>query len=252
VLVVDDEPKMAALLARGLREEGMVVDVASTAADALDRAVENTHDLIVLDLMLPDGDGFEVCRRLRRGGTWAPVLMLTARDAVADRVAGLDAGADDYLVKPFSFEELLARGRAVARRGGEPRPALLRAGELSLDPAPMRVWRGAVEVPLSRLEFSLLHALMRTPGRVVTRERLLSQCWDDAYDQRSNVVEVVEPQLLPQAFERFAHGPASRGAGLGLAVVVEVARAHGGDAGLANRVGGGADAWIRLLRGARA
>ena len=181
---------MAALLARGLREEGMVVDVAPTAAEALDRSVENAYDLVLLDVMLPDGDGFGLCRRLRRGDTWAPVLMLTARDGVADRVTGLDAGADDYLVKPFSFEELLARSRALMRRGIEPRPTQLALGDLRLDPALRRVWRGAVEVPLSRLEFSLLHALMRARGRVVTRDRLLSQCWDDAYDQRSNVVEV--------------------------------------------------------------
>ena len=190
VLVVEDEAKLAGLLRRGLEEEGHAVDLARSGDDALWRAAAAEYDAVVLDVMLPGPDGFEVCRRLRERGVWTPVLMLTARDSVADRVAGLDAGADDYLAKPFSFAELLARLRALARRGTAERPAVLEVGDLRLDPAARRVWRGDVEVSLSAKEFGVLETLMRRPGRVLSRHELIEHAWDAAYEHRSNVVDV--------------------------------------------------------------
>ncbi|MGZ5311533.1 MAG: response regulator transcription factor [Solirubrobacterales bacterium] len=190
VLVVEDAVKMAALMRRGLQEEGMVVDVAARGEDALWMAGSTGFDAIVLDVMLPGIDGFETCRRLRDDGVWAPVLMLTARDAVADRVAGLDGGADDYLTKPFSFAELSARLRALGRRGPVERPALLEAGGLRLDPSTRQVWRGDDEIALSAKEFSLLEAFMRRPGEVLSRYQLLEHAWDYDYENRSNVVDV--------------------------------------------------------------
>ncbi len=181
---------MAALLRRGLREEGLAVDVAARGEDALPRAAATEYDAIVLDVMLPGIDGFETCRRLREDGVWAPVLMLTARDAVEDRVAGLDGGADDYLTKPFSFSELLARLRALARRGSPERPAVLAVGDLRLDPATRRAWRGEAEIELSPREFSLLEAFMRHPGEVLSRFQLLERAWDFEYENRSNVIDV--------------------------------------------------------------
>src|SRR2546423_6571041 len=156
VLIVEDEVKMASLIRRGLREEGLSADVAIKGEDALGMAAATDYDAIVLDVMLPGIDGFETSRRLRADGVWSPVLMLTARDAVEDRITGLDGGADDYLTKPFSFAELLARLRALARRGPVERPAVLQVGNLRLDPAARRVWRGATEVALSAKEFQLL------------------------------------------------------------------------------------------------
>jgi two-component system OmpR family response regulator len=190
ILVVEDELKMAGLLKRGLEEEGYAVDVAATGADAIWAATENPYDAILLDVLLPDMNGFEVCRRLRAGGRWAPVLMLTARDAVADRVAGLDAGADDYLTKPFSFSELFARIRALVRRGASERPAVLQVGDLALDPAARRVTRGKIAVELTAKEFALLEYLMRRPGEVLTRSRIIEHVWDFGYDGDSNVVDV--------------------------------------------------------------
>jgi two-component system, OmpR family, response regulator len=190
ILVVEDEKKMAALIRRGLREEGFSVDVADRGEDALWRASATDYDAIVLDVMLPGIDGFETCRRLRGDGVWAPVLMLTARDAVEDRVAGLDGGADDYLVKPFSFAELLARLRALARRGPVDRPTVLGVGDLRLDPATRQVWRGETEIALSTKEFALLEAFMRRPGEVLSRFQLLEHAWDYAYENRSNVIDV--------------------------------------------------------------
>src|SRR4051794_39270781 len=190
VLVVEDEPKMAALVRRGLVEEGHAADVAREGEEALWLAEAHPYDAIVLDVMLPGLSGFETCRRLRNAGVWAPVLMLTARDSVDDRVAGLDAGADDYLTKPFSFAELLARLRALARRGGIERPTELVVGDLRLDPATRRAWRGVTEVQLSPKEFALLEAFMRRPGQVLSRLQLLEHAWDFAYDNRSNVVDV--------------------------------------------------------------
>ena len=190
ILVVEDELKMASLLRRGLVEEGHAVDVARSGDDAVWMAGAGDFDAIVLDLMLPGMDGVEVCRRVRENGVWAPVLMLTARDGVDDRVAGLDAGADDYLPKPFSFAELLARLRALARRGGVERPTVLEVGDLRLDPATRQVWRGPTEVKLSAKEFTLLETFMRRPGQVLSRFQLLEHAWDYAYENRSNVVDV--------------------------------------------------------------
>jgi two-component system, OmpR family, response regulator len=190
VLVVEDEVKMAGLLKRALEEEGYAVDVAGRGEDALWFGTENPYDAIVLDVMLPDLDGFEVSRRLREAGRWSPVLMLTARDAVADRVAGLDAGADDYLTKPFSFAELLARLRALVRRGVAERPPVLRVGDLSLDPARRTVTRDGASIDLTAREFALLEYLMRHAGEVLTRAQLIEHVWDFAYDGDSNVVDV--------------------------------------------------------------
>jgi two-component system OmpR family response regulator len=181
---------MAALLRRGLQEEGLVADVAPTGEQALAHATHPAYDVIVLDVMLPDIDGLEVCRQLRSRQVRTPVLMLTARQAVHARVAGLDAGADDYLLKPFSFEELLARLRALIRRGSLERPTALNVGDLRLDPATHRVWRGEVEVQLTAKEFMMLQTFMLRPGQVLTRELLLDHAWDLAYERGSNVVDV--------------------------------------------------------------
>jgi two-component system OmpR family response regulator len=190
VLVVEDRPKMAALLGRGLRRDGAVVDLAGRGEDALWMASATAYDAIVLDVMLPGIDGLETCRRLRADEVWAPILLLTARDAIEDRVTGLDQGADDYLTKPFALDELLARLRALARRGARERPAVLAAGELRLDPGRRRVWRGAEEIELPPKQFALLEALMREPGRVLSRYELLERAWDQGYENRSNVVDV--------------------------------------------------------------
>jgi two-component system OmpR family response regulator len=190
VLIVEDELRMAGLIRRGLTKEGLAADVAAKGEDALWMAEAHEYDAIVLDVMLPGMSGFETCRRLRTNGIWAPVLMLTARDSVDDRVAGLDSGADDYLVKPFAFAELLARLRALVRRGDPERPAVLEVGELRLDPATRRVWRGDTEVSLSAKEFALLETFMRRPGEVLSRLHLLEHAWDFAYENRSNVVDV--------------------------------------------------------------
>jgi two-component system OmpR family response regulator len=190
VLVVEDEVKLAGLIRRGLREEGVLADVAITGEDALWMAEATAYDVLVLDLMLPGIDGFETCRRLRGDGVRTPILMLTARDAVEDRIAGLDTGADDYLAKPFDFGELLARLRALARRGPAERAPLLRVGDLELDPAARRVSRAGVEIPLSTKEFQLLEVFMRHPGEVLTRYQLLEGAWDTEYEHRSNVIDV--------------------------------------------------------------
>jgi two-component system, OmpR family, response regulator len=190
ILVVEDEPKLARLLERGLVEEGHAADVARTGEDALWMARAAEYDAIVLDLMLPGLNGIDVCRTLRESEVWSPVLMLTARDAVADRVAGLDAGADDYLPKPFAFDELLARLRSLARRGKPERPAVLEAGGLRLDPSTRTVWRGESEIELSTKEFALLETFMRRPGQVLSRYQLLEHAWDIAYENKSNVVDV--------------------------------------------------------------
>src|SRR4051794_40797013 len=189
VLVVEDEIKMAGLLRRGLAEEGLAVDVAGTGEDALVRAGATDYDAIVLDVMLPGISGFETCRALRQRGTWSPVLMLTARDSVDDRIAGLDGGADDYLTKPFSLSELSARLRALFRRQPSERPAVLEVGDIRLDPASRAVSRNGTPVELSA-EFALLETFMRSPGRVLTRFHLLEHAWDYSYEQRSNVVDV--------------------------------------------------------------
>jgi two-component system OmpR family response regulator len=190
VLVVEDEPKIAALLRRGLTEEGHPTDVATSGEDALWMSQAHEYDAIVLDVMLPHIDGFETCRRMRAAAVWTPVLMLTARNEIADRVAGLDVGADDYLAKPFSFDELLARLRALQRRGGAERPTVLEVGTLSLDPASRELRRAGAVIALSAKEFALLEALMRRAGEVLSRYQLLEQAWDREYDNRSNIVDV--------------------------------------------------------------
>lgn len=180
---------MSRLLKRGLEEEGHAVDLAGDGPEGLWLATENPYAAIVLDVMLPGFDGFELCRKLRAAGVWVPVLMLTARDAVNDRVRGLDAGADDYLVKPFSLLELAARLRALVRRDDRARPVLLTEGDLKLDPASKRAWRGSSELQLSPKEFSLLELFLRHPGTVLTRSQILDAAWDFAYDGTSNVVD---------------------------------------------------------------
>ena len=190
VLVVEDETKMARAIRRGLEQEGYAVDTVPDGDEGLYQAGEHPYDAVILDVMLPGLDGFEVCRRLRATGNWAPVLMLTARDRVADRIAGLDAGADDYLVKPFAFGELVARLRALIRRGSVERPTVLAVGDLTLDPAAHRVARCGQEVELSAREFALLEFLMRHAGEVVSRSAILDHVWDYNYDGLSNVVDV--------------------------------------------------------------
>jgi len=190
VLIVEDERKLADLLARGLREEGHAADLAARGEDAVWMAEAAPFDVIVLDVMLPGLDGFGVCRRLRDREIWTPVLMLTARDAVEDRVAGLDAGADDYLVKPFAFDELLARLRALTRRVPNERPTMLKVGELRLDPSARRVWREDVELELSGKEFTLLELFLRNAGSVLSRDQLLDGAWDMSFERRSNVIDV--------------------------------------------------------------
>jgi two-component system, OmpR family, response regulator len=190
VLLVEDEIKMCRAIRRGLEREGYAVDAALDGNDGLHRATEWDYDAIVLDVMLPGLDGIELCRRLRRAGRWAPVLMLTARDGVADRIRGLDVGADDYLVKPFAFGELLARLRALVRRGARERPAVLAVGDLVLDPAAHTVTLSGRPVPLSTREFALLEFLMRNAGQVLSRPAILEHVWDYNYDGMSNVVDV--------------------------------------------------------------
>jgi two-component system OmpR family response regulator len=190
VLIVEDEVKMASLIRRGLREQGLSADVATSGEDALWMAGSTEYDVLILDVMLPGIDGFETCRRLRADGVATAVLMLTARDGVQDRVAGLDGGADDYLTKPFSFAELLARLRALARRGSVQRAPLLTVGDLRLDPATRRTWRADSEISLSAKEFALLETFMRRPGEVLSRLQLLEHAWDDEYENRSNVIDV--------------------------------------------------------------
>lgn len=190
ILLVEDEPKLAQLLKRGLAEEGHPTDVAATGEDALWMVGARSYDVVVLDVMLPGLDGFGVCRELRARGVWTPVLLLTARDAVEDRVQGLDTGADDYLTKPFSFEELVARLRALVRRAPRERPSVIQIGDLRLDPAARRAWRGDTELALSPKEFELLEMLMRHAGQALTRVQLLDGAWDMSFESRSNVVDV--------------------------------------------------------------
>ena len=190
VLIVEDEPKLASLLRKGLTAQGLAADIASDPDDAMWMATATAYDVITLDVMLPRTDGFTLCRDFRRHGITTPVLMLTALDTIHDRVTGLDSGADDYLAKPFSFEELLARLRALARRPREVRMPVLTVGKLQLDPAARTVHFGDSPIELTRKEFALLEALMRRPGEAVSRFDLLEFAWDDSYDNRSNIVDV--------------------------------------------------------------
>jgi two-component system OmpR family response regulator len=215
LLVVEDEPRLAALLRRGLSEEGYAADVAGRGEDALWMAGAVEYDAIVLDVMLPGLDGLATCRRLREDGVWTPVLVLTARDAVASRVEGLDAGADDYLVKPFAFDELLARLRALTRRAPVERPAVIAVGDLRLDPARHRAWRGEVELDLSAKEFALLEAFMRRPGRALTRDQLLDAAWDMSFERRSNVVDVYVRYLREKIDRPFGRASLETVRGIG-------------------------------------
>jgi two-component system, OmpR family, response regulator len=190
ILVVEDEVKMARAVRRGLEQEGYAVDLAPDGEEGLALGTEREYDAIVLDVLIPGRDGFSVCAELRARGRWAPILMLTARDAVGDRIRGLDVGADDYVVKPFAFGELLARLRALLRRGPSERPPVVAVGDLTLDPAAHTVSRGGIPVGLSAREFSLLEFLMRHPGEVVSRARILEHVWDYNYVGFSNVVDV--------------------------------------------------------------
>ena len=190
ILVVEDEVRLASLIRRGLRQEGLLADVAIKGEDALWMAASSGYDVVVLDVVLPGMDGIEVCRRLRAERIGTPILMLTARDAVHDRIAGLDAGADDYLVKPFDFGELLARLRALGRRGTAEKGTVLRVGDLVLDPTTRRVRRGEQEVPLTAKEFQVLEVFMRHPDHVLTRYQLLEGAWDAGYEHHSNIIDV--------------------------------------------------------------
>jgi len=215
VLIIEDDLKMAALIRRGLRGEGHAADVAHRGEDAVRLARTVEYDAIVLDLMLPDIGGIETCRRLRGEGVWSPVIMLTARRTVEDRITGLDAGADDYLTKPFSFAELLARLRALGRRGGTERPTRLRVGPITLDPATREVWRGDTDIALTAKEFALLESFMRRPGQVLTRFELLERAWDMGYENRSNVIDVLVRRLREKIDTPFGTGSLEtvRGAG---------------------------------------
>jgi len=204
LLVVEDDVRMAAALRRGLRAEGIVADLVADGDEAMRRVRVGGFDAVVLDVMLPGLDGFETCRRLRADGVWVPIIMLTARDAIDDRVRGLDAGADDYLTKPFSLAELLARVRALVRRGAVERPTVLTAGTLRLDPATRQVWRGDAEIELSAREYALFEAFMRRPGQVLSHAQLIDAAWDLGYEHRSNVVEVYVHYLRQKIDRPFA------------------------------------------------
>jgi two-component system OmpR family response regulator len=221
ILVVEDELKMARAIRRGLEHEGYAVDVAVEGEDALFRATEYEYDALVLDVMLPRMDGFVLCEALRKEGRWVPVLMLTARDGLEDRIRGLDVGADDYLIKPFAFGELLARLRALIRRGPSERPAVIRVGDVTLDPAAHTVTRGERPVQLSPREFALLEFLMRSPGEVLSRSRILEHVWDYNYEGFSNVVDVYVGYLRRKLEAPFGRPFIRTVRGIGYAVGAE-------------------------------
>ena len=203
VLLVEDDDRVSGFVARGLREQSFAVDVAADGEDALFQASVNTYDVVVLDLMIPEVDGIEVCRRLRANGARMPVLMLTARDGVEDRIAGLDAGADDYLTKPFAFGELLARIRAILRRAGEIRPPTFAVADLLVDTRSRLVWRADREIPLTTKEYALLEFFVRNEGRVVGRAEIAEHVWDESYDPFTNVIEVYVNRLRRKIDEPF-------------------------------------------------
>ncbi|MEV0234795.1 response regulator transcription factor [Nonomuraea sp. NPDC050786] len=190
VLLVEDEERLAELVKGGLAGEGFAVDVAHDGRDGLWMATENTYDVIVLDVMLPRMNGYALCSRLREAGDWTPIMMLTAKDGIYDEAEALDNGADDYLAKPFSYVVLLARLRALVRRGGRERPVSITVGDLVLDPAALKCRRGEAEIALTPKEFAVLHALARRAGEVVSKSELLAQAWDFSYDGDPNIVEV--------------------------------------------------------------
>jgi len=203
VLVVEDDERMARAIQRGLQSEGFAVDVALDGTNGLWHATEFTYDALVLDVMLPGIDGYELCRRLRAAGNWAPILVLTARDGELDETRALDLGADDYLAKPFSYQVLVARLRALLRRGRPARPTVLTAGDLRLDPATHAVWRGDTPVALSPRQFAVLELFMRRPGEVLSKTVILEHVWDFAYEGDPNIVEVYVGQLRRRIDEPF-------------------------------------------------
>jgi two-component system OmpR family response regulator len=203
ILLVEDDERMADMVRRGLASENIAVDVAPSGEEALWRVDATIHSVVVLDVMLPGIDGVETCKRMREADLWTPILMLTARDTVGDRVTGLNSGADDYLVKPYSFEELLARVHALARRDSGPRPVVLAVGDLRLDPMSHRAWRGEQEIELTTRELAILEAFMRRPGRIISRYELLELAWEGNVDQRSNVVEVAVRRLRDKVDRPF-------------------------------------------------
>jgi two-component system OmpR family response regulator len=221
LLVVEDDPKLGPVLVRGFATDGIAADLVADGASALVRAGATEYTAIVLDVMLPDIDGYEVCRTLRAEHVTAPVLMLTARDAIADRVHGLDCGADDYLVKPFSFAELLARVRALSRRGPVERGVVLEVGDLRLDSVHHAVWRGESPIDLSRREYAVLETLMRDPGAVLSRFDLLEQVWGPAYEHRSNVVEVYIRYLREKIDRPFGRNSLQTVRGVGYRICAE-------------------------------
>jgi DNA-binding response OmpR family regulator len=204
ILVVEDEHRLADLLRDGLTREGFAVDLAHEGGEGLWMATENAYDVIVLDVMLPGLHGYSVCARLREAGNWTPILMLTAKDGEYDEAEALDNGADDYLTKPFSYVVLLARLRALVRRGGTERPAVLAVGDLRIDPAGLSCSRGDVRIALTPKEFAILHCLARRAGEVVPKSELLAKAWDFAYDGDSNVVEVYISALRRKIDRPFA------------------------------------------------
>ncbi|HEX7746231.1 MAG TPA: response regulator transcription factor [Micromonosporaceae bacterium] len=219
VLVVEDEPRLAEGLRAGLVADGFAVDLALTGTDGLWLAREEPFDAIVLDLMLPGIDGYRICHQLRADGIWTPILMLTARDGEWDEVEGLDAGADDYLTKPFSHAVLVARLRALFRRGARERPAVLSAGDLRLDPASRRAWRGTTELALTSRELSLLEFLLRRRGDVLSKREILAHVWDFDFDGDPNIVEVYVRHLRDKVDRPFGRAAIEtlRGAGYRLA-----------------------------------
>ena len=221
VLVVEDDPKLGPVLVRGLATDAIAADLVTTGREAIVRAGATDYTVIVLDVMLPDLDGFQVCRALRKDNTFAPVLMLTARDAIDDRVQGLDSGADDYLVKPFSFVELLARVRAMSRRGPIERAVVLEVGDLRLDSARHQVWRGDTPIDLSRKEYAILEALMRHAGDVLSRFDLLEQVWGYDYENRSNIVEVYIRYLREKIDRPFGRNTLQTVRGVGYRVCAD-------------------------------
>jgi two-component system OmpR family response regulator len=215
VLVVEDNVGMAAALRRGLTDDGFAVDVTGDGTEGLWHAVEHDYDVVILDAMLPGLDGFEVCRRMREAGRWAPVLMLTARAQVTDRVAGLNAGADDYLIKPFSFAELTARLQALLRRAAPERPVVLRVGDLVLHPGERAATRAGVPLELTAKEFAVLELFMRRPGEVLTRSRILEHVWDLAFDPASNIVDQYVKSLRAKIDKPFGRADLQTVRGVG-------------------------------------
>ncbi|MEV1289052.1 response regulator transcription factor [Micromonospora sp. NPDC049679] len=204
ILVVEDDKHLARAIKRGLEAEGFAADIALNGVDGLWRAKEGDYDLVVLDIMLPGRNGYQVCAELREAGNWTPILMLTAKDGELDEAEALDTGADDYLSKPFSYVVLVARIRALLRRGLRERPVALNAGDLRLDPAAHRVWRGDTEVSLTPRQFALLEFLMRRSGEVLSKRTILEHVWDFAFDGDPNIVEVYVRHLRKKIDEPFS------------------------------------------------